>query len=103
MQAWFYCYWSWSLRAMVALVQVWSLYLYLKTVLVRLWFVPKVICPLKSKERLPAQVEQKFSSLEGINQSMPSSEGGQLVGQMDASRDQISLILVELTPRARAR
>ena len=25
---------------------------------------------------------------------------GQLVGQMDASRDQISLILVELTPRA---
>lgn len=55
---------------------------------------------IEEQREITAKVEQKFSSLEGINQVYASSQGGQLVGQMDASRDQISLILVELTPRA---
>ena len=55
---------------------------------------------IEEQRKITAQVEQKFSSIEGISQVYASSQGGQLVGQMDASRDQISLILVELTPRA---
>ena len=55
---------------------------------------------VEEQRQITLQVEQKFSSIEGISQVYASSQGGQLVGQLDASRDQISLILVELVPRA---
>ena len=54
---------------------------------------------IAEQREIIAQVEQRFSSLEGIQQIYASTQGGQMFGQMDASRDQISFMLVELTPR----
>ena len=55
---------------------------------------------VEEKRQLTAQVEQRFSHLQGIKQIYASSNAGQLVGQRDASRDQISSFLIELYPRA---
>lgn len=51
------------------------------------------------QRQLTAQVEQRFSGLNGIKQIYASSNAGQLMGQRDASRDQISSFLIELYPR----
>ena len=51
------------------------------------------------QRQLTYQVEQRFSDLKGIKQIYASSNAGQLMGQRDASRDQISSFLIELYPR----
>ena len=54
---------------------------------------------IAEQRQITTQVEQRFSEIEGIEEIYASSQGGQMFGQMDASRDQISLMLVQLTPR----
>ena len=54
---------------------------------------------IAEQRQITARVEQRFSEIEGIEEIYASSQGGQMFGQMDASRDQISLMLVQLTPR----
>ena len=56
---------------------------------------------IEEQRQLTAQVESRFSYLPGIKQIYASSSAGQLMGQRDASRDQISSFLIELHPRAK--
>jgi multidrug efflux pump len=55
---------------------------------------------IEEQRQLTAQVESRFSHLSDIKQIYASSSAGQLMGQRDASRDQISSFLIELHPRA---
>ena len=55
---------------------------------------------IEEQRQLTAQVETRFSHLEDIKHIYASSSAGQLMGQRDASRDQISSYLIELYPRA---
>ena len=55
---------------------------------------------IEEQRQLTAQVESKFSHLDDIKHIYASSSAGQLMGQRDASRDQISSYLIELLPRA---
>jgi len=55
---------------------------------------------IEEQRQLTAQVESRFSHLKDIKHIYASSSGGQLMGQRDASRDQISSYLIELYPRA---
>jgi len=55
---------------------------------------------IPEQKQIVKQVEQTFSHLPDIKHIYASSEGGQLIGQRDASRDQIALFLIELYPRA---
>jgi len=55
---------------------------------------------ISEQKQLVKQVEQTFSHLSDIKHIYSSSEGGQLIGQSDASRDQIAMFLIELYPRA---
>jgi multidrug efflux pump len=55
---------------------------------------------IEEQRQLTAQVETRFSHLEDIKHIYASSSAGQLMGQRDASRDQISSYLIELHPRA---
>lgn len=56
---------------------------------------------IEEQKQLTVQVENRFSHLPGIKQIYASSSAGQLMGQRDASRDQISSFLIELHPRAK--
>jgi multidrug efflux pump len=56
---------------------------------------------IEEQRQLTAQVESRFSYLPGIKQIYASSSAGQLMGQRDASRDQISSFLIELYPRSK--
>ncbi len=55
---------------------------------------------IEEQRQLTAQVEARFSHLDDIKHIYASSSAGQLMGQRDASRDQISSYLIELYPRA---
>lgn len=55
---------------------------------------------IEEQRQLTAQVETRFSHLDDIKHIYASSSAGQLMGQRDASRDQISSYLIELHPRA---
>ena len=55
---------------------------------------------VEEQRQITAQVEKRFSHLEDIKHIYASSSAGQLMGQRDASRDQISSYLIELHPRA---
>jgi multidrug efflux pump len=55
---------------------------------------------IEEQRRLTEQVEARFSHLDDIKHIYASSSAGQLMGQRDASRDQISSYLIELHPRA---
>ena len=55
---------------------------------------------IEEQRQLTAQVETRFSHLKDIKHIYSSSSAGQLMGQRDASRDQISSYLIELLPRA---
>jgi multidrug efflux pump len=55
---------------------------------------------IAQQKQLTAQVEQRFAHIPGIKQIYGSGNAGQLMGQRDASRDQISSFLIELYPRA---
>ena len=55
---------------------------------------------IEEQRQLTAQVETRFSHLNDIKHIYASSSAGQLMGQRDASRDQISSYLIELLPRA---
>ncbi|MGB2172388.1 MAG: efflux RND transporter permease subunit [Porticoccaceae bacterium] len=55
---------------------------------------------VEEQRQLTEQVEARFSHLDDIKHIYASSSAGQLMGQRDASRDQISSYLIELHPRA---
>ena len=55
---------------------------------------------IEEQRQLTAQVEARFSHLDDIKHIYASSSAGQLMGQRDASRDQISSYLIELYPRS---
>ncbi|MGB2115328.1 MAG: efflux RND transporter permease subunit [Porticoccaceae bacterium] len=55
---------------------------------------------IEEQRQLTEQVEARFSHLDDIKHIYASSSAGQLMGQRDASRDQISSYLIELHPRA---
>ena len=55
---------------------------------------------IEEQRQLTEQVEARFSHLDDIKHIYASSSAGQLMGQRDASRDQISSYLIELYPRA---
>ena len=55
---------------------------------------------IEEQRQLTAQVETRFAHLDDIKHIYASSSAGQLMGQRDASRDQISSYLIELLPRA---
>jgi len=55
---------------------------------------------IDEQRQLTMKVQSRFSHLKDIKYIYASSSAGQLMGQRDASRDQISSFLIELFPRA---
>ena len=55
---------------------------------------------IAQQQQLTDQVEKRFADIPEIQKVYGSSNAGQLMGQRDASRDQISSFLIELHPRA---
>jgi multidrug efflux pump len=54
---------------------------------------------VEERRKITAEVEQRISSIEGIQQLYGFSEGNSVTLERDASRDKISSFLVELFPR----